>query len=195
MRDLDTILELHDVEYNRQLIADFFPAAFNALGKSGFVITWCDQMLWQYMHDCAVRAGFAVQKWPITWVKNNAMNQCVAYNTTKDTEIAIVCRKKSSVLTWQPNTSVIHAGKDDLCNRIDHPFAKPFLCWEFLIKMVSLEGQTILEPFAGRGSGVLSILDLKRKAIGIELDATHYSYLLENVKQFYLRLNPSFIFK
>ena len=194
-RAIDTVEELHDVDYNLQLIADFFPAAFSTIKEKGFCITWCDQMLWQYMYDHAVKAGFAVQRWPITWVKNTAMNSCIAYNTTKNTEIAIVCRKKGTTLAKQPNTSVIQCGKDDICNSIDHPFAKPFEIWKFLVEMATLEGQSILEPFAGRGSGVISMLRLNRAVLGTELDTTHYNALLENVKQLhYLPINPNYKF-
>jgi len=195
-RDIDTVEELHDVEYNKQLISDFFPAAFNTIKERGFCITWCDQMLWQYMYDLAVKAGFAVQRWPITWVKNTAMNSCIAYNTTKDTEIAIVCRKKKTTAAMTKNTSVIHSGKDELCNEIDHPFAKPFECWRFLTEFASLESHSILEPFAGRGSGVISMLQQGRNVTGVELDETHYNALIDNVKRLhYLKLNPNYIFK
>jgi len=196
INNLDQVEELHDVEYNKKLIADFFPAAFTCMKEKGFCVTWCDQMLWQYMYDHAIKAGFAVQRWPIVWAKNTAMNQCVAYNTTKDTEIAIVCRKKGTTLACPKNTSVIHCGKDDICNEIDHPFAKPFEIWRFITEMISLEGQTILEPFAGRGSGVISMLQLNRNVVGVELDKIHYSHLLENVKKMhYLKQNPNYIFK
>ena len=194
-RDIDTVEELHDVDYNMQLIADFFPAAFSTIKEKGFCITWCDQMLWQYMYDHAVKAGFAVQRWPVTWVKTAAMNSCVAYNTTKNTEIAMLCRKKGTTLARQTNTSVIHTGKDELCNSLDHPFAKPFEIWKFLVEAATLEGQSILEPFAGRGSGVISMLKLNRSVIGVELDTNHYNALLENVKQLhYLPINPNFKF-
>lgn len=196
MRDIDTVEELHDVNYNKQLIADFFPAAFTTIKDKGFCITWCDQMLWQFMYDCATKAGFAVQRWPITWVKTQAMNQCVAYNTTKDTEIAIVCRKPGTTLSKQPQTSVVHSGKDGICQSIDHPFAKPFDVWRFVVELASVEGESILEPFAGRGSGVISMLKMNRNVIGVELDDNHYNALLENVKQlFYLPLNPNYIFR
>lgn len=194
--NIDTIKEAHDVQYNLKLIYDFFPAAFACTKPNAFVITWADQMLWQYMYDCAISAGFAVQRWPITWVKRSGgMNQMPQYNSTKDTEIAIICRKPGATLVFQPYTSVIAASRDDLSESIRHPFAKPFACWERLINMVSIEGQTILEPFAGGGSGVISMLQLKRNVIGVELEPTHYNELLENVKQYYLTINPQFVFK
>jgi ParB family chromosome partitioning protein len=196
MVDIDTVEELHDVEYNKDLIARFYPAAFKCTKDKAFVITWADQMLWQHMYDCAIKAGFAVQRWPITWVKTSqCMNQCVTFNTTKDTEIAIVARKRGTTLAWQPQTSVITCGKDELCEAINHPFAKPYAIWERLVGLASLEGQTILEPFAGRGSGVISMLRMKRNVVGVELDVAHYNALLENVKQYYLSINPQFTFR
>lgn len=194
--ELDTVEELHDVEYNLKLIADFFPAAFKVIKNRGFVVTWADQMLWQYMYDLAIKAGFAVQRWPIVWHKHQAENQCVGYNTTKDTEIAIVCRKKATTLFNQPQTSVVCCGKDELCAAIAHPFAKPYECWRFLVETFTYSGQSILEPFAGQGSGVISMLRLNRAVVGIELDKAHYNSLLENVKTlYYLRVNPAFLFK
>lgn len=197
MADIDTVEELHDVEYNKKLITDFFPAAYKCTKDRAFVITWCDQMLWQFMYDEAIEAGFAVQRWPITWVKeHNCMNQCIAYNTTKDTEIAIVCRKPGTTLSYQPNSSVIKCGRDELCDEVGHPFAKPFALWERLVEMATLEGQTILEPFMGRGSGIISILRLKRNVVGVELDRDHFNAALENIKRLhYLQVNPNFQFK
>ena len=197
MEDVDEIEELHDQDYNKQLIADFFFAAFQCTNDKAFVITWADQMLWQYMYDCATRAGFAVQRWPITWHKTHAcMNQCAQYNFTKNTEIAIVCRKPGAMLREHQPGCVVAASRDDLCDQINHPFAKPFLIWQFLADAVSLEGQLILEPFAGRGSGVISMLRMRRQVIGVELDDTHYNYLYDNVKELYYRqLNPDFVFK
>jgi DNA modification methylase len=197
MVDIDTVEELHDVNYNLKLIADFFPAAYHCTGPNAFVITWADQMLWQYMYDHAIKAGFAVQRWPITWVKKHrCMNQCNSYNTTKDTEIAIVCRKKGATLLWQPDTSIIEAARDELCEAVKHPFAKPELLWQHLTRMVSVEGHSILEPFMGRGSGVISMLRMNRNVTGVELDENHFNAALENVKQeHYLKINPNYQFK
>lgn len=194
--DLDTVEELHDVQYNLRLIRDFFPAAFHCTKDNAFVITWCDAMLWQFMYDTAIRAGFKVQRWPITWYKqSDCKNECIQYNTTKDTEIAIVCRKPSATIAGRKSTSVISCGHDELSNSIRHPFAKPFACWEFLVDLASIEGQSILEPFAGGGSGVISMIRMKRNVIGVELDSGHHAELLENVKNEYRKDNPNYIFK
>lgn len=197
MKDIDTVLEEHDVDYNMKLIADFFPAAYAALKPSGFCITWCDQMLWQYMYDLAVKAGFKVQRWPITWIKTHTcMNQSAQYNFTKSTEIAIVCRKGNATIITPQSKCTIEAGRDELCQSLGHPFAKPRAIWEFLANAVSIEGQLICEPFAGRGSGVISMLGIKRNVVGIELNTAHYNALLENVKTLhFLPKNPNMKFK
>ena len=194
MKDIDTILDEHTVEGNMDLMREFFPSAFKCLKDTGFLITWCDIMQWQFMYDLAIKAGFRVQRWPITWVKTHScMNQSAQFNFTKSTEIAIVCRMPNATLAHPIPVCHIEASNTDARKEFDHPFAKPFAIWQFLIDAVSIEGQTILEPFAGRGSGVISMLKLKRKVTGIEINAKHYAALIENVKRHYLSLNPRFI--
>lgn len=195
MVDIDTVVKEHDVEQNEALYVKFFPAAYNTLKENGFLITWCDQMQWQYMYDLATKAGFKVQRWPIVWNKvHRCMNQCAQFNFTKRTEIAMVCRKGNALLVEQPDTNVVTASNDAMRSMIGHPFAKPYECWEFLAKAVSIEGQHILEPFAGRGSGVISMLKMNRIVTAVEINEAHYNALLEVVKRWYLSLNPNFKF-
>lgn len=195
LSDIDTVAEEHDVAYNLQLISDFFPAAFQCTKDSAFVITWCDQMLWQYMYDCAIEAGFKVQRWPITWIKTNSCkNSANQYNTTKNTEIAIVCRKPKAVLAKPCNLSHIVASNEEMKQLTGHPFAKPRECWKFLSDLVTIPNQTILDPFAGRGSCALSLLPLNLNVYNCELQVAHFNSLVENLKQYYLKLNSKFTF-
>ena len=55
---------------------------------------------------------------------------------------------------------------------------------------VSAEGQSILDPFVGRGSSYLSGLQLNRNMYGCEINDAHYNAGLENIKGFYLNINP-----
>jgi ParB family chromosome partitioning protein len=196
MKNIDTVEDLHDVSYNESLMEKFFSAGFHCLKDHSFLITWCDQSQWQFMFELATEAGFAVQKWPIIWSKTyQCMNNCIGYNFTKDFEIAMICRKKGATIQSQPQTSIITAGRDELQNDLGHPFSKPFAIWEFLARSVALPGQSILDPFAGRGSGVISFLRMGYNAFGVELDPNHYAALYENVKQHhYLKLDSSLQF-
>lgn len=196
MASIDLVREEHDVDYNRQLIADFFPAAFTAVRDNGFLATCCDIDLWAFMKDNAEAAGWRVQRWPITWVKTNpCANKAAAFNTTKDTEAIMLCAKPGSTLANHVGTSVIHADNREAVATTGHPFAKPFELTRFLLDAISLPGQTILDPFAGRGSMVLEFVTSNRKWIAVEKQTAHFNALVENIKQHYLKINPNFSFE
>ena len=51
-----------------------------------------------------------------------------------------------------------------------HPTIKPIELMKWLVKLVSKEGQTILDPFAGSGSTGIAVELLGRNFVGLELD-------------------------
>jgi len=54
--------------------------------------------------------------------------------------------------------------------RNGHPCPRPVYAWSWLVQKVSLEGQTILDPFGGSGTTGLCAKENYRKAILIELE-------------------------
>jgi DNA modification methylase len=198
MVDLDRVVDSHQVDENKSLLLRFFPAAWKCTKASAFVVVCGDAMLWQHMYDAAIGAGFAVQRWPYIWrkINQNVMNNCAGYNTTKNYEIVMLCRKPGATLAEKRNTSFSDCGNTEAKKVTNHPFAKPFELTRDLCQMVSHEGQTILEPFAGGGSLVLQMLRMKRNVIALEKDPRSFNEMVENVKrEYYLKLNPKFLFK
>lgn len=182
--DVSRISSTHQVGENLDLYSSMFPAVFRVLKDGGFFITWCDIMNWQYLYDLAINTGFKVQRWPITWHKTSICKCQMAHVLfTKNTEIALVCRKGKASLPAPVQSCVIAAPNDSA--KVSNPFAKPFAVWEFLIESVSIEGQSILDPCAGEGSCTIAALRMNRKALAIEKDETHYPYLVENVKNYW----------
>lgn len=55
-----------------------------------------------------------------------------------------------------------------------HPTVKPIQLMAYLITMGSREGDIVLDPFAGSGSGLIAAQMLKRRFIGIELDPEYH---------------------
>ena len=53
-------------------------------------------------------------------------------------------------------------------NKNNHPTVKPIALMEYLVKLVSREGATVLDPFAGSGSTLVACKKLGRNYIGIE---------------------------
>lgn len=50
-----------------------------------------------------------------------------------------------------------------------HPTVKPIALMEYLIKLVSREGQVVLDPFMGSGTTGMACKKLDREFIGIEM--------------------------
>lgn len=55
-----------------------------------------------------------------------------------------------------------------------HPTIKPLALMNHLIKLISFENQTVLDPFMGSGSTGVSALMLKRQFIGYELENEYF---------------------
>lgn len=192
MNDIDRIRETHKVDENLEFLAALIPEVFRVTDDNGFFVTWCDIMTWQFLYDRGIEAGFRVQRWPVTWQKmHQCMNQMAQYNFTKSTEIAIVMRKPGATLARPATTCVVMANNDRERKKFGHPFVKPFEIWEFLAKHVAIPGQKILEPCAGVGSGVLSLLEMGFKVDACEIDETHFNKLVLNVQEFYQSKHPN----
>ena len=64
-----------------------------------------------------------------------------------------------------PKASKKERGKDN-----NHPTVKPLHLISWLIRLVSKEGDTVLDPFMGSGTTGVACKQLNRNFIGIELN-------------------------
>lgn len=55
----------------------------------------------------------------------------------------------------------------------DHPTVKPIDLMEWLVKLVTAEGQWVLDPFVGSGTTLLAAQNTGRRAMGIEQDEAY----------------------
>lgn len=69
-----------------------------------------------------------------------------------------------------------------------HPTVKPIALMEYLVKLVSREGATVLDPFAGSGSTLIACKNLNRNYIGIELDPEYCKIAEARLKEKQKRL-------
>lgn len=184
LSSVEKMKESHTVEGNMNLFKEMFPTVFRATRDKAFFFLWCDIMQWQYLYDLAVATGWRVQRWPIVWYKTHTCsNQMSQYNTTKNFEIAMVCRKPNAMLLKPVSDSIIQASNLPAKAKFgDHPFVKPTECWSLPIEHLTMVGDIILDPFAGRGSSTITAIESYRKVLAIEQDATEFTYLFENVK-------------
>jgi site-specific DNA-methyltransferase (adenine-specific) len=63
----------------------------------------------------------------------------------------------------------------------NHPTVKPIALMEYLVKLVSREGATVLDPFAGSGTTGIACRNLNRNFIGIELSEEYYEIACKRI--------------
>ncbi len=63
-----------------------------------------------------------------------------------------------------------------------HPNEKPVDLLLKLVTLVSLAGETIVDPFAGSGTTGVAALRLGRKFVGVEKDPTHFATCCERLR-------------
>lgn len=75
-----------------------------------------------------------------------------------------------------PWEKTAYNGDNDL-----HPCQKPVPLMTWLIRELTTEGQTVLDPFMGSGSTGIAAVRLRRNFIGIERDAAHYKTACDRI--------------
>lgn len=179
--DVSSTAKEHDVEYNVDLFTRMFPAMFSCLKPSGFAVLFCDMQHWWDLACKAEAAGFKVQRWPLIWNKSHpCLNQSASYNFTKSFEVALVLRKGNATLINPQATSVFTSANPDK-DFYNHPFAKPNALWDWIYSAITIQGQTVLDPFAGSGSASCAALARGLKPIAVELVPEHVSNIVYNL--------------
>ena len=64
-----------------------------------------------------------------------------------------------------------------------HPCPKQPILWKKLVETISVEGETILDPFMGSGTTLRAAKDLGRKAIGIEIEERYCEIAAKRMAQ------------
>jgi site-specific DNA-methyltransferase (adenine-specific) len=82
----------------------------------------------------------------------------------------------ASSCSWRDNLSVSGYLKV-------HPCPKPLKFAKWLVGKVSLEGETVLDPFCGTGTTLEAAKDLGRKAIGIEIEERYCEIAAKRMAQ------------
>jgi DNA modification methylase len=77
--------------------------------------------------------------------------------------------KGASRFFYCPKVGKKERGKDNV-----HPTVKPVKLMEYLIKLVSREGATVLDPFMGSGSTGIACKNLNRNFVGIEKEKEYF---------------------
>lgn len=93
---------------------------------------------------------------------------------------------KDELNTWLKPIWKINSNKDPL-----HRATFPYSLANQLIKLYTLKGDIVLDPFAGTGTALKCAIDLERNAIGYEINLTYFENL---IKEYQLKADGKFCF-
>jgi len=169
------VAETHEVEPNKELLRDFLKAAFDTIAEDGFLCMWYDLDMHQSLLDWGRDIGWKPCRWPVTWCKTSScQNKSAQYNVTKATEhLMFMRRSTSSIIKKKQAKNWFWA---DAIGSATHPFVKPDMCWRYPLETVSLENQTVVDPFCGEGSMIRVAFVMSRIVFGVECDEKHIAH-------------------
>jgi site-specific DNA-methyltransferase (adenine-specific) len=109
----------------------------------------------------------------------------------RSTECVLVATKGKKKMRWFDDShkveNIIRPGMHGIRKIIpsarQHPTEKPVALPSFFIRLHSLAGETVVDPFMGHGSTGSACLKLGRKFIGIELDMEHCERAVERLRR------------
>jgi len=76
--------------------------------------------------------------------------------------------------------SISFTGKSE---KRGHPCPKPVPLMKWIVERTTLEGQTVLDPFAGQGTTLEACWELERDVTGIELSKTYYNIGVKQITE------------
>lgn len=122
---------------------------------------------WRYepqFRDVLTAAGYSVDA-SLVWVKENHTSGDLTGFAPKHERILHARRGRLAISPRVPD--VLMVARE---GRTEHPTEKPVELLKTLIDCTTVEGEFVVDPFAGTGSTVTAARALKRRVLGIEKD-------------------------
>jgi site-specific DNA-methyltransferase (adenine-specific) len=139
---------------------------------------------WSLWMDEAI--GF---KQAVVWDKGGLG---MGWHYRRNYELVLVAEKPGAACKWYGGNSQanvvringIKPGADD------HPTPKPLDLFALFVRLHSLPGDLVLDPFMGHGTTLRAAKDLGRRAIGIEIEERYCEIAARRCEQEVLDLRP-----
>src|SRR5258707_14881874 len=154
----------------RRLIQFILSEGWRVTRSRANLFIFCDINLWSWLCEAAEKAGWTGFRTPIIWAKSDSEGLAPwgSQGFRRTYELIFVVTKGQRGLLHSP-VDILRHSRVGRAER-DYAAAKPISLLKELISCSTLPGETILDPCCGSGSALLAAKELKRAAIGIELD-------------------------
>lgn len=157
----------------QRLMKRVIPELFRVLVPGGNLYLFFAQENYGFLRETVLDAGFEIQEYPLIWYKGKSMSPGRGYLYMPCTELVLFGWKPPRSRMLEKNmTALIEVPPVSVKTRL-HPFQKPVKLLETFILQSTIQGETVLDPFAGVGSTVIAALRTKRTAVGFEKDPEH----------------------
>lgn len=116
------------------------------------------------------------------WVKTNPMPQVTGDRPAQGWDCITYMHNEKSKLWWNGgggHGNFIHP----VVSEGHHPTGKPVKILQYIVQRHGSDNGTTLDPFMGSGSTLLAAKNLRRKAIGIELDEKYCKIAVQRLRQ------------
>ena len=179
--------QLETGEWQRQMDA-FFAEAARVMKRRGSMIVFMSLIKVQTVIDFAVAHGFYYKTTGI-WHKTNPLPRNMNLQFVNSTEAWIYFTYKAATGTFNNEghvehdfveTSVVPVSEKKLGK---HPTQKPLALMKHFVRLLTNEGDVVLDPFMGSGSSGVAAIELRRKFVGIELSSTYFEIAKRRIEE------------
>jgi len=180
-----------DEGFEVQELEDFIKEIYRVLKKGGTFICFYDLWKFNTVANICKKEKFKQLRF-IEWLKTNPVpvNSKINY-LTNSREIAITCVKGGKpTFNSEYNNGIyeysIYQGKKigNVKERI-HPTQKPIDLFRELIRVHSLSGDIVIDPFSGSGTTSIAAELENRRYEAAEISTEYYDKSIERIKTFY----------
>jgi site-specific DNA-methyltransferase (adenine-specific) len=166
-------------EQYRDFINNVFSEFYRLLKDDHGGCLFCDYKSFPLFYEELQKANFEIRT-TLIWDK---VNFGLGQNWRNQYEMVVVFSKGKLPFYAKKDTgNVLRYAR--IPNNLLHPAQKPIRLCNDILQKTTLENETILEPFAGSGSTILSCIELKRKCIAMEMVDKYYNICIDRIKGF-----------
>jgi len=167
---------------------NFFEEAVRVLKKGGAMLVFMSIIKVETLIKIAERHGLYYKTTGI-WHKLNPMPRNMNLHFVNSTEAWVYFTYKKKTGTFNNDGKVLHdfietaVAANGERKYGKHPTQKPVQLMEFFIKVLTNEGDTVLDPFMGSGSTGVAAKKNNRNFIGIEIDENYFQIATRRIQE------------
>lgn len=123
---------------------------------TAFAVIFISTDYFNFLRGCFIRCGWDVSVRPLVWVKPGGSSNAPKVWPISSYEIAMFARRSRAYLQIEGFRDVILDIVPVNPASKKHPTEKPATLFQRLLQVISIPGQTMIDPFAGSGASLIA---------------------------------------